>query len=197
MQKSLLICVKSVLVLWTLVAASVSALAQPDKVYRSLSDVNDPQDVYILHLRWKRLRSIPPEVFTFTNLRELDLGRNNIDSIPPEIGRLSHLQKLVLSRNLIRKLPIEITLLYELEVLDLNRNPVDELPDGMAYLPALRELILWSTNLTALPATFSELDGTLKTLDMRSCSLSYDEQQAIEALLPTTRKLWDQACNCR
>ena len=180
-----------------LLSVVAPVMAQPDKVYRSLSEVNNPQDVYILRLRWKRLRAIPPEVFTFSNLRELDLSRNSIDSVPPEIGRLSHLQKVVLSRNLIRHLPVEITLLQELQQLDLNRNPLADLPDGLAFLPGLRELVLWSTNITALPETFSELDGTLQLLDMRSCSLSLSEQQVIEALLPTPRKLWDQACNCR
>ena len=194
MQKSVL---KRLLLFSFLMAATAPLLAQPDKVYRSLSDVKDPQQVYILHLRWKRLRDIPPEVFTFTNLRELDLGRNNIDSIPPDIARLPHLQKLVLERNLIRRLPMEIGLLGELQYLDLNRNPIDSLPDNLAYLPALRELVLWSTNITTIPDSFSELDGTLRLLDLRSCSLSYDEQQAIEQLLPNTKKQWDQACNCK
>jgi len=180
-----------------LLMVTVPLAAQPDRVYRSLSDVKDPQQVYILHLRWKRLRSIPTEVFTFTNLRELDLGRNNIDSIPPDIARLSHLQTLVLERNLIRYLPMEIGLLGELRLIDLNRNPITALPDEMAYMPSLRELVLWSTNITSLPDSFSELDGTLQLLDMRSCSLSYDEQQTIEQILPTTKKRWDQACNCR
>ncbi len=194
MQKSFL---KRLLLFGLLLAAVAPLAAQPDKVYRSLSDVKDPQQVYILHLRWKRLRSIPPEVFTFTNLRELDLGRNNIDSVPPDIARLPHLQKLVLERNLIRHLPMEIGLLGDLQHVDLNRNPIESLPDEMAYLPSLRELVLWSTNITTIPESFSELDGTLQLLDLRSCSLTYDEQQAIEQILPSTKKRWDQACNCR
>lgn len=194
MQESVL---KRLLIFSFLMAVAASLPAQPDKVYRSLADVKDPQQVYILHLRWKRLRAIPKEVFTFTNLRELDLGRNNIDSIPPDIARLPHLQRLVLERNLIRHLPMETGLLSELQYLDLNRNPIDSLPDNLAYLPALRELVLWSTNITAIPDSFSELDGTLQLLDLRSCSLSYDEQQAIERLLPNTKKQWDQACNCK
>lgn len=191
MQKIFLI---FVLVLLASVGQSV---AQPDRVYRSLDEVKDPQQVYVLHLRWKRLRAIPQEIFSFTNLRELDLSRNNIDSIPPEIAQLQHLQVLVLSRNLIRHLPMEVGLLSELQHIDLNRNPIASLPDEMAYLSSLRELVLWSTNVTSLPEVFVELEGKLQLLDMRSCSLSYDEQQAIETLLPSVRKRWDQACNCR
>lgn len=183
--------------LWVLLAVMLPLSAQPDKVYRSLKEVTDPQQVYILHLRWKRLRAIPAEVFTFTNLRELDLSRNNIDSIPPDIAQLQHLQRLVLSRNLIRHVPMEVGLLSHLEHLDLNRNPVETLPDNLAFLNSLRELVLWSTNITTLPPSFAELDATLQLLDLRSCSLSIEEQEAITALLPTTRKMWDQACNCR
>lgn len=197
MQNAFLKHIRRLLLASMLLASLAPVMAQPDKVYRSLSEVKNPEEVYILRLRWKRLQTIPSEVFTFTNLRELDLGRNSIDSLPPEIGRLSHLQKLVLSRNLIRHLPVEIGLLRELRHLDLNRNPLAGLPEGLAYLPALRELVLWSTNITSLPESFSELDNTLQLLDLRSCSLTYDEQQVIESLLPTPRKLWDQACNCR
>ena len=177
MQKSFL---KRLLLFGLLLVAVAPLAAQPDKVYRSLSDVKDPQQVYILHLRWKRLRSIPPEVFTFTNLRELVSFLNT----KPH-------------RNLIRHLPMEIGLLGDLQHVDLNRNPIESLPDEMAYLPSLRELVLWSTNITTIPESFSELDGTLQLLDLRSCSLTYDEQQAIEQILPSTKKRWDQACNCR
>ena len=52
------------------------AMSQPDKVYKSLKDVKHAEDVYILKLTFKRLKAIPPEVFTFTNLRELNLGCN-------------------------------------------------------------------------------------------------------------------------
>ena len=197
MQNAFLKNIRYLLLASLLLVSLMPAMAQPDKVYRSLSDVKNPEDVYILRLRWKRLQYVPPEVFTFTNLRELDLSRNSIDSLPPEIGRLSHLQKLVLSRNLIRHLPVETGLLRELQHLDLNRNPLVGLPEGLAYLPVLRVLVLWSTNITSLPESFSELDGILQELDLRSCSLTHDEQQVIESLLPTPRKLWDQACNCR
>ena len=171
-------------------------MAQPDKVYRSLSDVKNPEDVYVLKLKWKRLRSIPPEVFTYTNLRELDLSRNNIDSISPDIARLTNLETLNISRNLIASLPEEIGLLAKLQYVDLDRNPLETLPASMAYMPKLQYLILWSTNIRALPEELGALDGKLQLLDMRSCNLTRDEQKAVELLLPSVKKLWDHACNC-
>lgn len=174
-----------------------SVLAQPGKVYKSLSEVKSPEDVYILKLRWDRLKSIPPEVFSFVNLRELDLSRNSIDTIPPQIAYLQHLEVLNLARNAIHYLPDEIALLPSLRRIDMSRNPLMELPDNMSFMVSLRELVLWSTNLYRLPETFGELDGTLEVLDLRSCQLSISDQETIEALLPSVKKLWDQACNCR
>lgn len=171
--------------------------AQPDKVYRSIKDVKDPSKVYILKLRWQRLKQIPPEVFTYTNLRELDLSRNSIDTIPSEIAYLANLEMLNLARNAIHYLPEEISLLPHLKTIDLSRNPVLELPESMGYMGSLESLVLWSTNLYRLPESFRELDATLKELDLRSCQLSITDQEAIEEMLPSVKKLWDQACNCR
>ena len=49
------------------------ATCQPDKVYRSLSEVTNPDEVYILHLRSKRLNAVPQQVYAMHNLRELNL----------------------------------------------------------------------------------------------------------------------------
>ncbi|MBR3724358.1 MAG: leucine-rich repeat domain-containing protein [Bacteroidales bacterium] len=152
---------------------SVAAVAQPDRVYKSLKDVSDPEEVYILRLRGKRLKRIPPQVYGMTNLRELDLQGNRIASLSDSIVLLANLERLVLSR-----------------------NPIDSLPPVMAGMEQLRELVLWSTRVTSLPKEFAVLDGTLELLDLRSCRLLLDEQEAIEALLPSVKKLWDYACNC-
>lgn len=181
--------------LWALFVPALSA--QPDKVYKSLRDVKNPQDVYILKLNFKRLKAIPDEVFTFSNLRELDLSRNFIDSIPPEIANLRNLQKLSLARNWIRNIPDEISLLSNLRILDLNRNPLQQLPPSLCALSRLEKLILWQTGVVSIPPTFVALDGTLKVLDLRACPLSRHDQIQITDLLPTVRTLWDQDCNCK
>lgn len=175
----------------------VLAQSQPGKVYRSLDDVQNPEDVYALKLKRHRLKKIPQEIFTFVNLRELDLSQNYIDSIPPEIVRLQALEMLRLGRNNIDSLPLEITQLSHLVELDLNRNPIEHLPEEMGYMLSLRRLILWSTPIYQLPESFAELDARLELLDLRSCQLSLDDQKAIRRLLPSPRIQWDQACNCK
>lgn len=174
-----------------------TAAAQRDKVYKSLKDVRNPDSVYVLQLRFKRLKKIPPQVFEMRNLRRLDLGRNFIDSIPPEIGLLTNLQELDLRRNRIRIVPPEMGQLTELRILNLSRNPILELPDQMSTLTKLEELILWCTGIISLPPSFVALDASLKVLDLRVCPLKWDDQEAIRELLPTPRKRWDYVCNCQ
>ena len=47
------------------------------------------------------------------------------------------------------------------------------------------------------PPGFAALDATLQLIDMRVCPMTYDDQQAIEALLPSPEKKWDRVCNCK
>lgn len=188
---------KSLVVFALLFAIASSAIAQRDRVYKSLKEVRNPDSVYILQLNYKRLKQIPPKVFAMHNLRKLDLGRNFIDSIPPEIGTLVNLEELDLRRNRIRVVPPQIGQLTNLRRINLSRNPILDLPDEMGNLVNLEEMILWCTGVIAFPPTFVALNNTLKLIDLRVCPLSYDDQQAIEELLPSPRKRWDYVCNCQ
>ena len=156
-----------------LLLLGVVAAAQPGRVYTSLQQVEDPDEVYILQLRHQRLKTLPAEVLEMHNLEELDLRGNHIALLPDNLCQLRHLRRL-----------------------ELSRNPLTALPATLAQLDSLQELVLWSTYITDLPATFARLDGTLLLLDLRHCPLTLDDQSAIEALLPTPQKLWDYACNC-
>lgn len=188
---------KKILPLIILISLVASAFGQEDKIYKSLSEVKDPSQVYHLKLSWKRLRKIPPCVFTYTNLRTLDLSNNNIDTIPGEITSLKNLQELDLGRNRIHVIPAHIGQLTNLKLLDLNRNPILDLPDEMSGLVNLEKLILWSTGVVSFPPSFVVLNYSLKLIDMRVCPMTYDNQVAIEELLPSPRKRWDHTCNCQ
>ena len=188
---------KRLLLILSLFIACDFAQAQPDKVYKSLKDVKNPDDVYILKLTYKRLKAIPPQVFTFTNLRELNLGCNFIDSLPPEIANLTNLEVLNLERNWLHYLPDEIGELRNLVKLDLNRNPLQQLPAPMSSLSSLERLVLWGTGVSELPVTFVALDATLKLLDLRECYLTEEQIEAICELLPSVKKYWTLSCNCK
>ncbi|MBP5516308.1 MAG: leucine-rich repeat domain-containing protein [Bacteroidales bacterium] len=187
----------AIIVLASLAIPTTSLHAQRDKVYKSLSEVRNPDSVYILRLRYKRMKTIPAKVFTFKNLRVLDLSRNFIDSIPPEIASLTNLEELNVRRNRIRVVPPEVGKLVQLRILDMSRNPILELPDEMSALTRLEELTLWCTGIVSFPPSFVTLNETLRVIDLRVCPLTYDDQQAIEELLPNPRKRWDYVCNCQ
>ncbi len=176
---------------------SHSLFAQPDRVYTSLKEINDPSQVYKLKLNYKRLHQIPPQVFTFTNLTELDLSKNFIDSIPPQIARLQNLERFNICRNRLHSVPDSIGFLPNLKYLNLGRNPILDLPESMGQLAELEELVLYLTGVISVPATFFTLNYSLKLLDMRACPLDYDQQVAIEEILPRPRKRWDHVCNCK
>ncbi|MBP5547266.1 MAG: leucine-rich repeat domain-containing protein [Bacteroidales bacterium] len=188
---------KKTLIVLMMLAVALGAAAQRDKVYKSLKDVRNPDSVYVLRLNYKRLRQIPPKIFSMRNLRTLDLGRNFIDSIPPEIAQLTNLENLDIRRNKLRSIPPELGELRNLKYLNLSRNPILELPDAMSALTNLEELILWCTGVISFPPSFVALNYSLKLIDLRVCPLSWDDQQAIEELLPSPRKRWDYVCNCQ
>ena len=188
---------KTILFILIICLGCVSVMAQRDRVYKSLKDVRNPDSVYNLQLRFKRLKQIPPKVFEMRNLRRLDLGRNFIDTIPPEIGLLTNLEELDLRRNKIRVVPAEMGKLTNLRIINLSRNPILELPDEMSALTKLEELIIWCTGVIAFPPSFVALDSSLKVIDMRVCPLKWDDQEAIRELLPSPRKRWDYVCNCQ
>lgn len=188
---------KKHLVLYFFVLIALSSFAQQGKVYKSLKEVRRPDSVYHLQLHYKRLKKIPEKVFEMRNLRILDLGRNFIDSIPPEIATLTNLEVLDLRRNKIRVVPPEVGRLTSLRQLNLSRNPILDLPDEMSGLTNLEELIIWCTGVVSFPPSFIALDNSLKLIDMRVCPMKWDDQQAIEQLLPSPRKRWDYVCNCQ
>lgn len=188
---------KKIVLILVLCSVCLWGWSQPDKVYTRISDIKDPLKVYQLEMRYDRLKRIPPVVFECTNLRVLNLSKNFIDTLPPEIGRLVNLEVLNLQRNRIHSVPPEIGQLTELRILNLSRNPILELPDAMGNLVNLEELVLWMTGVVSFPPTFVALNSSLKTLDMRACPLTYDDQEAIESLLPGPSKRWDYVCNCK
>lgn len=166
-------------------------------VFTSLDEaMRQPDDVKVLQLKRKRLNGIPPEVYTFKNLKYLDLSSNRIKIIPERLSRLTQLEVLILSNNRIDNIPESIGDMKNLIKLDLSRNNLFELPRTIGDLIYLKELILWTNNIYSLPYEISRLDGRLEFLDMRSILINKEEQEAIRKLLPNVTIKFDRPCNC-
>ena len=131
--------------------------SQPDfttqgKVFTSLSQaLMQPDSVFRLKLRRKGYKEIPPEIFNFKNLRELDLIGNKIERIPNGISSLPQLENLRLGNNKMEVIGKEIGSLSKLRYLDLGKNEIQALPFEIGELSNLEFLQIWGNDITLLP----------------------------------------------
>jgi Leucine-rich repeat (LRR) protein len=142
-----------------------------------------------------RLTEIPAELWGFTKLAGLNLGKNKLVELPNDIKRLSQLKYLYLNKNKLRVFPQVVYHLFELEVLDVSRNDLSAFPQGVSSLQNLVYLDLWDTNIPSLPDDLVELKK-LAYLDMRGMTYAPTFLERWEKRLPNTQVEFDPPCNC-
>ncbi len=166
------------------------------KVFTSLEKaIEADEPVYRLDLTRKRLRKLPPELFTLTSLQELILNRNKLKTVPPEIIELKNLQHLSVSRNKLSAFPKVICNLRSLRKLDLSSNEIQKIPDEIHRLQQLEELILWSNLIGYYPTTLMRLDS-LRLLDLLHNEMNDAEQERVKQLLQQTTIKFSPPCDC-
>ena len=151
--------------------------------------------VYFLKVSRKKLTQIPPVVFTFKNLKGLDLSRNRLASISPKILELSELEKLNLSRNRFEIFPKEPSRLENLRVLILGSNKLGYIPNHIAKYPKLEELDMYDNPIGDLGDGIFLLQS-LRRLDLRGLMYNEKSQAEIKNKLPNVEVLFDPPCNC-
>ena len=145
---------------------------------------------------------LPRELWTLTNLRELNIScSERLNELPPEVGKLHALEKLVIdcgngsSMNI--SLPEEIGNLRNLAVLRLygamdpreageGSIPLSRfkhLPDAIQNLTSLKELDLGRNGLPDVPPQIAHLEN-LETLD-----LSFNEIHELPQFVGNLKKL--------
>jgi Leucine-rich repeat (LRR) protein len=112
-----------------------------------------------------KLTELPESLAELTELRSLNLSRNELTMLPEWLGQLTQLQSLYLSHNQLAMLPEWLGQLTQLQSLNLSHNQLAILPEWLGQLTELRSLHLSSDQLTALPYSFTELTQ-LETLDL-------------------------------
>src|SRR5258708_3462125 len=104
-----------------------------------------------LNLGGLKLVQLPPELWQFTSLQELDLYQNQLSGLPAELGQLANLRTLDLYQNQLSSLPSELGQLANLRGLMLTDNPGLQMPPPevvrqgtraiQAYLRALSQIV--------------------------------------------------------
>lgn len=140
--------------------------------------------VVSLKLLNNNLKSIPPELFTATQLRKLDLSHNQLSTVQAEMFSLPCLESLNLSHNTIRELPEISNWASTLLSLDLSHNQLQSLPAGMQH--ASLEVLNLSNNagLTILPKCVCKI-RSLTTLNLTATAIASlpEEMKDLEHLV--------------
>lgn len=166
-------------------------------LFTSLEEaLKNPAEVYRLQLKRKRYREIPPELFTLTNLTELDLSNNRIEVVPDEISTLRNLQTLRLSNNRLHTISDSTGALTKLENIDLSRNHLVSVPATIGNLTELKSLEIWRNEIGSLPLRIAELSGTLIYLDIRQNPYPPENIEKLRSLLPDTEIKSSRRCAC-
>ncbi|MEA5260836.1 leucine-rich repeat domain-containing protein [Arcicella aquatica] len=176
MKKHLLICL--------LLLKQICCLSQhTDSTFYSLEEANKaPLSVKKLIIKHKNYKSIPKDIFKYSNLTELTLHNTNIKRIPKEIQYLQNLEYLNLSYNRIRRVDPSITKLKKLKLLNLSNNNLKQLPEAILSLKYLENLIISENKITflilpssyglkSLNANFNKIDTLREELFERYCKL--------------------------
>ena len=119
--------------------------------------LDEHQNVTILHLDRAGLKAIPQLIFQLKGLMVLPLGWNKITRVPSGIRQLQCLTELSLYGNQLTELPKELWELENLTSLYLGNNQLKVLPPEIGKLKNLTELTLDSNQLRHLPPEIGKL----------------------------------------
>ena len=165
-------------------------------VYTSLEEaLQNPEQVYRLKLKIKA-DSLPEEVFQLTNLQEFTAARCKLNVLNQNIGKLTNLEYLNVMGNHLVRLPETLGNLFNLKTLVICRNLIESLPESIGNLKKLTYIDAWENPLYDFPESITELQNTLKIIDLRQIDLHNDELEKMEAQLPYTDIKYTSTCDC-
>lgn len=175
---------------------SFELLAQPDRVFTSIVEAQSvhPDSVFRLSLTKNKLQNIPPEIYVFKNLKELNLSQNKLTSLPDDFF-FPNLEILNIEKNDLDTFSNAICNNVSLKQLFLGRNKISVVPECIGNLTELVVFDIWFNPIRELPLTLTNLKK-LRSMDLRGVTFSKEFQKKWSELLPWVKIEFDLGCDC-
>ena len=176
---------------------SVSCFAQPDSVrFYTIEEVAsaNPDTIYALSFRKQKLTVLPEKLFTFKNLKYLDLEKNMLSNVS-RLGELNQLVYLNLGKNNLENFPVCVCQMPLLEELIVNRNFFSYVPPCIEYCKELRRIDFWETPVTTLPKEM-QLLPKLTFMDFSGVRMNPNTQKLLKEQYPHVKMSLDAPCDC-
>jgi Leucine-rich repeat (LRR) protein len=125
-----------------------------------------------LYLNKNKIKTIPPAIGGFTNLKKLTFNFNEIESAANEISKLQKLEELSFYNNKLKSIPEGVYQLSSLKAIDLYYNQIERLEPKLSAWKKLDILYLAFNQLISLPEDFSALTS-LQELYLHNNRISF------------------------
>lgn len=114
-----------------------------------------------LNLSQNYLKTIPDQIEKLEKLVELDVSHNHLTKIPTTLASCSNLETILLGGNPGIILPANFASMSELTTVSVQRNRLDHLSDEICKLPHLQHLDISFNHISKLPSAIGALGGLI------------------------------------
>jgi len=133
--------------------------------YSLTKALKNPESVYKLNLRRKRIDSISPEIGKLKNLEVLIISGSTVKFLPKEIEECKNLKSIIAHSSKLEELPATLGNLKNLRTLKLGNCNLKSIPKEIGNIESLWHLSIGNNNITSVPKELSKLKN-LTWLDL-------------------------------
>jgi Leucine-rich repeat (LRR) protein len=155
----------------------------------------NPDTIHAISFEKYKLDSLPKELWRFSNLTYLNLGKNQLTQLPDELASLVQLTELNISKNKFTFLPLIICQLPNLQRLNASRNRIASIPNQIANCQHLQVIDFYDNIIEDFgTGIFSLVE--LKTLNIEGVMYGTNFAEDLKRKLPNVNILLDPPCKC-